>query len=160
MTGVVVGLIATIVMDLVAWIRQRFFGIQPLDYALLGRWVLNLPTGKIAHHPIMASESKRGERALGWVVHYAIGISLGWLFMVLVSPTLYPLPFLRFPLYFGVATLVLPWFVMQPAFGFGIAAAKTPDPARARLHSAIAHVAYGFGLWIGEVTVGPVLHLA
>lgn len=160
MTGVVVGLIATIVMDLVAWIRQRFFEIRPLDYALLGRWVLHLPSGNVTHHPIMASEPKRGEYLLGWVLHYGIGIALGWMFMWVVAPSLHPWPGLRLPLVFGIGTLVFPWLMMQPAFGFGVAANKTPDPARARLHSAIAHAAYGLGLWVGEIVVGPVLHLA
>lgn len=50
----------------------------------------------------------------------------------------------------GVATTAAPWFMMQPAFGFGIAASKTPKPVTARLRSLQAHAIYGFGLYIAH----------
>jgi len=37
---------------------------------------------------------------------------------------------------------------MQPAFGLGVAAAKTPDPTTARLRSLRTHATYGLGLYL------------
>ena len=49
-------------------------------------------------------------------------------------------------LIFGVATVVFPFFVMQPASGAGWAASRTPHPWRARLHSLVLHAVFGLGL--------------
>jgi hypothetical protein len=45
-------------------------------------------------------------------------------------------------------TVAAPFFVMQPAFGLGIAASKTPNPTQARLHNLLTHTVYGFGLYL------------
>lgn len=44
--------------------------------------------------------------------------------------------------------MALPFLLMQPALGLGIAAAKTANPARARLHSLITHAIFGLGLYL------------
>jgi hypothetical protein len=49
----------------------------------------------------------------------------------------------------GLTTLAAPWLLMQPAFGMGLAASKTPNPHKARLGSLRAHATYGAGLWLG-----------
>jgi hypothetical protein len=43
----------------------------------------------------------------------------------------------------------VPFFVMQPAFGAGVAASKTPRPAQARLRSLMTHGVFGVGLYAG-----------
>ena len=48
---------------------------------------------------------------------------------------------------FGLATVVFPWGVMQPAMGAGWAASRTPHPWRARLHSLVLHAVFGLGLY-------------
>jgi hypothetical protein len=42
---------------------------------------------------------------------------------------------------------------MQPAFGFGVAASKTPNPAQARLRSLMNHAVFGFGLYLFGLAV-------
>ncbi|HMM36044.1 MAG TPA: DUF2938 family protein, partial [Thermoanaerobaculia bacterium] len=59
----------------------------------------------------------------------------------LLRPALLP------ALLFGLVTVVFPFFVMQPALGLGVASARAPDPARARLKSLMSHAAFGLGLW-------------
>jgi hypothetical protein len=46
---------------------------------------------------------------------------------------------------------------MQPAFGLGVAASKTPNPNKARLKSLVTHSVFGVGLYIWAVLLGPVL---
>jgi len=45
---------------------------------------------------------------------------------------------------------------MQPAFGFGVAAAKLPNPNLARLRSLLTHTIYGLGLYLGAMLVNTI----
>jgi hypothetical protein len=56
-------------------------------------------------------------------------------------------------LLYGIGTVVFPLFVLQPALGLGIASAKTPKPARARLKSLVTHVVFGVGLYLCAVAL-------
>lgn len=53
----------------------------------------------------------------------------------------------------GLLTLFAPFMILQPAFGFGIAASRTPRPWLARLLSVLTHVAYGLGLYIAAFAI-------
>nr|WP_237275912.1 DUF2938 family protein [Tenacibaculum ovolyticum] len=63
------------------------------------------------------------------------------------NPSLFP------ALVIGLLTMIAPFFVMQPAFGFGIAGSNLPDPNKARLMSLFIHCVYGMGLFITAVVV-------
>ena len=65
----------------------------------------------------------------------------------LQHPTLIP------AIIFGVVTVLAPFFIMQPLFGLGIAASKTPNPAQARLRSLLNHTAFGVGLYLFAVLI-------
>lgn len=113
---VLVGVGATIVLDVWSAVLKRL-GIQTLDFALLGRWVGHTFRGTFVQPSIRAATPIPGERALGWVTHYAVGIVFaGLLFGVTgtgwsKSPSLLPAVIL------GVLTVSFPLFVMQPAMG-------------------------------------------
>jgi hypothetical protein len=57
----------------------------------------------------------------------------------------------------GLATVVAPFFVMQPAMGLGIAASKTPNPKVARLRSIVTHAAFGVGLYVSAMLLAPLI---
>lgn len=57
-------------------------------------------------------------------------------------------PTLATALLSGVVTLFAPFLILQPAFGFGVAASRTPRPWLARSLSLLAHLAYGIGLYL------------
>ena len=151
--GVLMGVGAAALMDAWALFSRRAFGIQGLDYAMLGRWIGHLPRRRFYHERIASSDPVRGERALGWGAHYAIGIAFALLLLAITgldwtrSPTIGP------PLLVGVGTIVAPWFVMQPAMGAGIAASRTPNPRAARLRNLATHVVYGLGLYLSAVAL-------
>jgi Protein of unknown function (DUF2938) len=58
---------------------------------------------------------------------------------------------------FGIGSVVVPFFVMQPAFGLGIAASRTPNPAQARLRSLMAHGVFGVGLYLSAIALSYAL---
>ena len=146
--GVTIGTGGAAAMDVWGLLARRAFGIQGLDYALLGRWIGHLPRGRFFHARIAASEPVRGERLLGWAAHYGIGVTFALLLLAI-----WGLPWARSPtilpaLGIGLGTIVAPWFVMQPAMGAGVAASKTPDPRAARLRNLATHTVYGLGLYL------------
>lgn len=151
------GLGATLLIDLWALVLKRGFNIPSLSYCLLGRWILHMPGGTFAHPSIAAAPPRPHECAVGWVAHYSIGVVFALLFVSLASwrwlehPTLLP------ALAFGVVTTLMPYLVMQPAFGLGIAASKTPRPAQARIKSLMTHTVYGVGLYLWAMLLRPLL---
>lgn len=68
--AVLIGVGATLFMDIWGVVQKRIFGMQTLDYALVGRWVAYLPRGRFRHDPIAASPPIRGEGTIGWITHY------------------------------------------------------------------------------------------
>ena len=69
----------------------------------------------------------------------------------LARPTLLP------ALLFGMVSVLVPYLIMQPSFGLGIAASRTPNPTQARLRSLVAHATFGAGLYVCAVGVSFVL---
>lgn len=146
--AVVIGLGATAFMDAFAWFQRHLFKIPSLDYALVGRWIIGLLKGQFCHATILQSPPHRFERRVGWVVHYGTGVFFVLLMLVLMGPSWYLDPTLLNPLLIGVLSLCAPFFVMQPAFGFGVAASKAPSPWVARQRSLFAHLSFGVGIYI------------
>ena len=155
--AIAVGMGATVVMDLWNLFLKRAFGVRSLDYCLLGRWVLHMPGGTLRHASIAAAPRKPLECVVGRIAHYAIGLVFGVAFVALAPSGWLERPSLAPPLIFGVATVVFPFFLMQPALGLGIAASKTPSPLRARLKSLASHLAFGGGLYLSALAMRDVL---
>ncbi|WP_111655337.1 DUF2938 domain-containing protein [Isoalcanivorax indicus] len=155
--AILIGMGATLVMDLWGYFQRKVMGIPPLNYCLVGRWLRHMPDGKFAHQSILAAASKPGECTVGWVAHYAIGVVFAGALLLITSPGWIQQPTLAPALFVGLATIAIPFLVMQPAFGLGIAAAKTPNPRRARMLSLAAHTSFGLGLYLAALAFGPVL---
>ena len=146
--AIAVGLGATLVMDLWNLFLKRAFGIPSLDFCLLGRWLLHMPGGRFRHASINAAARKPYECAVGSIAHYSIGVALALVLVILVSEDWLAQPTLQPALLFGLVTIVFPFFILQPSFGLGIAAARTPNPAQARLKSLMTHTVFGVGLYL------------
>ena len=150
-----IGIGATAIMDLGGEVVRRLTGVQPLDYRLLGRWIGHMPQGTVRHDNIRAAEPVPHERELGWAAHYTIGTAFAGL-LVATRPSWSHRPTLLPALLTGITTTAAPWFIMQPAFGLGVAAAKTPQPTVARWRSLRTHAVYGLGLYLAGSAVAQV----
>ncbi len=146
--AIIVGLGATLVMDLWNLFLKRAFGIPSLNYCLLGRWLLHMPEGTFRHASIAAAPRKPFECMAGLIAHYTIGVVLALGLVALASGDWLARPTLLPALLYGIVTVVFPFFIMQPAFGLGIAASKTPNPTQARLKSLMTHTVFGVGLYL------------
>lgn len=157
--AVAVGLGATLFMDLWALFLKYTFRVPPPNYCFVGRWLLHMPDGTFTHASIAAAPPKRFECAAGWIAHYALGAIYALVLIAFVSERWLARPTLLPAILFSLGSLLVPFLVMQPAFGLGIAASRTPHPAQARLRSLMSHLAFGVGLYLGAVGVGYVLRL-
>lgn len=155
--AVATGLGATLLMDLWNLLLKRAFSIPSLNYCLLGRWLRHIPGGTIRHASITAAPQKPFECAVGWIAHYSIGVVFALGLVVLASGDWLARPTLLPALLYGIGTVVFPFFIMQPSFGLGIAASRTPKPMQARLKSLVTHTVFGVGLYVCALGVSYVL---
>jgi len=145
---VLMGMGATATMDLWAVLRNRLFGITMPDYGLVGRWLAYLPRGRFRHDPITATSSVRGEKAMGWLAHYFIGIAFAAVLLVVAGFDWVCRPTPGPALIVGLCTVTAPYFILQPGMGLGIAACRARRPAMTRLHSLVTHAVFGLGLYL------------
>ena len=154
-----IGIGATLVMDLWNLFLKRTFRIPSLNYCLLGRWLCHMPGGTLRHTSITAAPQKPLECTVGWIAHYTFGIAFALVFVVLTSGDWLARPTVLPALLYGIGTVVFPFFIMQPAFGLGMAASRTPKPMQARLKSLVTHTVFGVGLYVCALGVSYVLRV-
>jgi hypothetical protein len=157
---VAIGIGASLVMDVWNLFLQRFFNIPSLNYCLLGRWLRHMPGGTFRHASIAAAPRKPFECATGWIAHYTIGVLFALVFVVFASGDWLARPTVLPALLYGIGTIVFPLFILQPSFGLGIAASRTPHPAQARLKSLLTHSVFGIGLYVCAVALRYVVRVA
>jgi hypothetical protein len=151
--AVVVGLGATLFMDLWALLLKLAFSVPTANYCLVGRWFRHMPEGRFMHASISQASQKRFECTVGWIAHYVIGTMYALVLITLVSGSWLVRPSLLPAILFGVGSVLVPFLIMQPSFGFGIAASRTPNPTQARLRSLMSHFVFGVGLYVCAVGV-------
>ena len=154
--AVLIGAGATMVMDLWA-VLLRQFGVPSLNLDFLGRWIGHLARGHWMHVSIAAAAPIRGERWIGWCAHYSIGVA----FSALLLWT-YGLEWARSPsvlpaLFTGIATLIAPLLILQPAMGAGIASWKTPRPFFNSFKSLATHTVFGLGMYLAALAAASLL---
>lgn len=154
--AVLIGAGATLTMDGWALLLRRF-GVPSLDFKLLGRWLGHIPRGRWRHESIARATPIRGERWIGWAAHYGIGVTFAALLLLVFglgwarSPSLVP------ALFIGVATVVAPLLVLQPAMGAGVASSRTPAPLWNSLKSVVTHTVYGVGLYLAALATATIV---
>ena len=157
--AIAIGIGASLLMDLWNLFLKRTFSIPSLNYCLLGRWLRHMPGGTFRHASITTAQQKPFECAVGWIAHYTIGVVFALVFVVLASGDWLARPTLLPALLYGIGTVVFPFFIMQPSFGLGIAASRTPKPMQARLKSLVTHSVFGVGLYVCALGVSYVLRV-
>ncbi|MBO9098735.1 MULTISPECIES: DUF2938 domain-containing protein [unclassified Rhizobium] len=143
----VIGIGATIFMDLWAILYARLSGSGMPNWAPVGRWFYHLSHGTVFHDDINASAPYAHELALGWIGHYAVGIAYAFLLVAITGPGWLQAPTFLVAWIWAIVTVAAGWFLLQPGLGIGWAASKTPNPNNARLLNLVAHTVFGFGLY-------------
>ena len=149
--AIMIGIGATAIGDLWALFVRRVLGVPSPDWALVGRWVGHMPRGRFMHSPIAAAAPIRNERIVGRIVHYGIGIGFAAILLAIWGATWAERPTPGPALIVGLASIAAPFLIMQPAFGFGIAGSKLPNPPAARFKSLTTHLVFGLGLYLAAL---------
>ncbi|MGO4354771.1 DUF2938 domain-containing protein [Rhizobium sp. RAF36] len=145
--GIVIGIGATVLMDIWAIVLHRFFGQSAANWAPVGRWFYHLKNGIVFHDSIGNAAPYEHELALGWISHYVTGIVYGLALAILMGPSWLAEPTFIPAWILGIVTVGAGWFLLQPGLGIGWAASKTPNPAEARTMNLIAHTVFAIGLY-------------
>lgn len=147
--GVLLGIAATVMFDM--WILlQKCIGLPTLNFAYLGRWVANFKDMKFIHTRIGEVSKVRFEVYIGIAAHYLIGILIALLLLMTKGVLWLQNPDIYSAVTVGIATVVFPLFIMQPAMGAGVASCNAAYPIKNSLKSVFNHMIFGLCLyWSG-----------
>lgn len=143
------GIAGAVLMDITETVAARFGITSGVNVALVGRWFIGLTRGQLRHADILASEPVPGEAAMGWAFHLLVGgggVALLYPAFLQGSGVALPADHLLGGLLFGLATSLLPWFILLPSFGWGLFGRRGPRGSNALLASMISHIPYGLGV--------------
>lgn len=143
------GIVGALLMDITETLAARAGITSGVNVALVGRWFLGLLRGRFVYREIAAVGPLRHEVAAGWVFHLFVGGGgVALMYPLFFRALAHPLGerHLLAGLLFGLATSVLPWLILLPAFGWGWFGTRGPRGANALLASPLSHVPYGLGV--------------
>lgn len=147
---VLVGAGATVVMDVWLMALKRL-GVPTLNFVFIGRWIGHGLGFRWARDGIAKAPPVRGELLLGWLGHYATGVLFALLLVGVCGRAWLLAPSAAPALAVGVATVLVPLLVMQPALGAGVASSRTPRPLLNVLKSLANHTVFGIGLYLAAL---------
>jgi hypothetical protein len=145
-TGVVAGLLGTMVMDSLNHLFARTGMLLKIDMRIIGRMSVGWAHGRFLYRSPSEMEKVANEKLYGYITHYIIGVGLaipfvlGWDLLVggLASPV--------WTLAYGVATTVASVFFVYPSMGLGVFGRRSPEGIRAPLSSLANHFFFGVGM--------------
>jgi Protein of unknown function (DUF2938) len=153
LTGVVAGLVGTLVMDALNIVAAQTQQISRIDVAMIGRMAAGWARGRFWYASPSEMQQVHNEALIGIITHYTVGVVfsvpfvVGWSLLVGGSPT----P--AWALLYGIATTVASWFFVYPSTGMGAFGRLSPESRKATLSSVANHLFYGVGLAIGIALV-------
>ena len=146
---IIAGIVACLAMDIFQRVLLITCGQPPSNWAVVGRWaVYVLRTARLYQPAIDSSAEIKGERAFGWVVHYAVGIGYALVYSGLMQEGLLTASLFD-GLVFGILSVIIPWFFFLPVMGKGIMGRHTTTPAKVCLLALANHCVFGLGMAAG-----------
>jgi hypothetical protein len=149
--SVFIGILATVTMDLLSVTASKLGLIAFLPPRLMGRWFAYLVRGEFLHSDIAQMPPIHYEMAMAVPGHYAVGITLAFVYLSLNSTHGVDIHNLAAALGFALCTSLLPWLLMFPAMGYGWFGTHGPPGTRLFPSSLVTHGFYGVGLWLGAL---------
>jgi hypothetical protein len=147
--SVLIGIVATVTMDVLSTTALKLGLIAFLPPRVTGRWFASMARGQFLHSDIGQAPPINHEMAVALPMHYAIGITLALVYLLLSSALAISPRNLTAALGFALCTSLLPWLLMFPAMGYGWFGTQGPPGTRLFLSSLVTHFFYGIGLWLG-----------
>lgn len=146
---IIAGVMACLAMDSFQRLLFLTIGQPPSNWAVVGRWAfILLRTGRLYQPQIDTAPAAPREGPFGWFVHYIVGIGYAVIYAGLMHSGLLTDSFTD-GLYFGMASVVVPWFFFLPVMGKGILGMRTDDPVRVCTLAFANHCIFGMGMALG-----------
>jgi hypothetical protein len=143
---ILAGIISTMVMDISAAIFRAIGFTAGVPPELIGKWLQSAIRGHIFVTDIRTSVGQPVPLRQFLPYHYIIGVILTLLFYFIISIfRITPLPH-WLPLLYGLATSLIPVFLMFPGMGFGILGLKGPEEYLLLRTTVLNHLFFGIGL--------------
>ena len=143
------GLVGAVLMDITETYAAKVGITSGVSVALVGRWCIGLTRGQLRHANILHARALPGEVDAGWAFHVFVGgggVALLYPAVLQLSGLPPTADHLVGGLLFGLATSVLPWFILLPSFGWGLFGRRGPPGTNAVLAATLSHIPYGLGV--------------
>ena len=145
-TGVVAGVLGTLVMDSLNHLFARTGMLSKIEVVMIGRMAVGWARGRFRYGHPSEMEQVANEMLYGYFTHYTIGVGLAFPYVLgwdlLVGGPASPV----WALAYGVATSVASYFFVFPSMGLGVFGRRSPEGIRAPLSSLANHLFYGVGM--------------
>jgi len=145
--SVVLGIAATGFLDIVNYLQHIVLDKPLTRYEFIGRWAIYMTDGVFSHQSIKTAVPRTGELMFGWVGHYSIGIGFALLMLIFTGVKWVLKPSFLPAFVVGFATCSIPFFLMYPGMGYGIAGLHTPNPAVLQSKVLFSHFIFSVGLY-------------
>lgn len=144
--GAIVGIIATLALDMFAAIGVRFGFVRLMP---IGRWALYLFKGSFHHRDITQTPAINGEGLMSLGVHYLIGVTLATLYLLGLRWLSLESGSFVLATGYGLATSVFSLLIMFPSMGYGLLGLGESSDMFLLRQSLVNHLVYGAGIWLG-----------
>jgi len=144
----VTGILSTVALDLWVTLVEKLTGLPPTNWGMVGRWLTGIPQGRLVLDGADASAPTGGEKALGWIVHYVVGISYSVLLLLLWGMEFAHAPTVMPVVIVGVVISTLAGLmILMPGLGAGFMGSKLPNQGAVFVYVLVAHVVYAVALY-------------
>lgn len=135
-----VGIGATVVLDLWALVLRHTLGIAGANWGIVGRWLMGLGSGNLIYRGTDLRPPTPVEKALGWTFHYLVGLGYAALYPLVWGAAFLSAPKVLPVVLVGLVMSTLAGLVvLTPGLGGGLFARKTPDQGRRIALSLVNH---------------------
>ena len=145
-TGVVAGVLGTLVMDSLNHLFARSGLLLRIDMGMIGRMSAGWAQGRFCYRHPGEMKQVANEMVLGYLTHYTIGVGLAIPFVLgwglFVGSPASPV----WATIYGVATTVASVFFVYPSMGLGVFGRRSPEGIKAPLSSMANHLFFGVGM--------------
>ena len=148
---VIMGIVATLMMDLGNLIFASFELVYKINYSLIGVLSFGWLKGVFIYNSINDIVVTNYSYLFGVATHYFIGIIFAipvFFMMLLLNLRSYLLLII-----YGILTCFASLFLLFPSLGLGLAALKTSSPFYMIFSSLLNHFFYGLGLAIANYKI-------
>ena len=152
-TGVVAGVLGTLVMDSLNHLFARTGMLLKIDVGMIGRMSAGWVRGRFRYRHPGEMEQVANELLYGYIMHYTIGVGLAVIYMFGWNLLIGGPASAAWALVYGIATTVASFFFVLPSMGLGVFGRRAPEGIRSPLSSLANHLFFGVGLAVAVAFV-------